>query len=128
MHGFVKRLARRKRDNIPLQNDLAYFNLLTGETINEATSNAQDNLEKSPGTLGFRVTYALGLYVQGKYSLALSLLDEPFINWTDARPAWRMIYAKILEKNNFPEKASDIISNIKLSSISRSESEGLQNL
>lgn len=128
MLDFVDRLSKRKPDNAPLRNDLAYFKLLKSKDVKESTRVAQKNLEHSPGTLGYRITYALGLYQQTQYPIALSLLDEPFINWSDARPAWKLIYAKILEKNGFGDKASQVISNIKLSSISRSESMGLENL
>jgi Tfp pilus assembly protein PilF len=128
MLSLVDRLAKRKQDNLPLKNDLAYFNLLNEKKIAESTNTAKQNFQKSPGTLGFRVTYALGLYQQTEYLKAMNLLNESFINWSDARPAWKMIYAKILEKNDYTSKASEIISKVKLSSISRSESSGLESM
>ncbi len=126
MRDWVGRLSLRKPEVKPLLNDLAYFNLLSNKDVSRAIEVSSMLFVESPGTLGYRVTYALGLIRMKKYMEGLEVLEAPFINWNNARPAWVLIYAKVLDLNGYTEKASEYRKRINFEKLPRSEREGMK--
>ena len=91
---------------------LAYLNLLLGLDIDGNQARALELVKKYPDRLSYRVAVALGYLRQHDAGSALAQFkgpeNAPAIDWSKTPPAWRAVYAAVLNANDQHEKGPAI--------------------
>jgi hypothetical protein len=101
---------------------LAYLNLLLERDIEKSFNVAKELARKYSNRLSYRVTAALGYLRQHDAVSALAQFDAPApIDWTQAQPAWRAVYAATLAANDRNEEARNIVMTIPLGRLNTQE-------
>jgi len=104
---------------------LAYLNLLAGSDVEKNTTTAAKLVQQHPDRLSFRVTAALGFLRQYDAGQALAQFKGPSaappIDWSQAPPNWRAVYAAVLMANEQTAAAAEIIRTIPMSQLSAEE-------
>ena len=101
---------------------LAYLNLLLVQDVDANFGAAKRLAEKYPNRLSYRVTAALGYLRQHDAGSALAQFNAPApIDWKQALPAWRAVYAATLLANDRNDEAREMIATISLDQLSPQE-------
>jgi hypothetical protein len=101
---------------------LAYLNLLLENDVDKNLATAKTLAQKYPSRLSYRVTAALGYLRQHDAGLALAQFNAPApIDWKQAQPAWRAVYAAALFANERNDEARQIIMTIPLDRLNPQE-------
>lgn len=92
---------------------VAYLSLLLGEDVDKNLAVAKNLAANYPNRLSYRVTAALGYLRQHDAAAALKQFDAPTsIDWKQALPAWRAVYAAALLGSDRNDEAQKIIATI----------------
>jgi len=92
---------------------LAYLSLLLGDDIDKNLASAKKLAEQYPNRLAYRVTAALGYLRQQNAAAALEEFNAPVpIDWNQAEPGWRAVYAAALLGSDRNDEAQKIIATI----------------
>jgi len=92
---------------------LAYLSLLLGQDIDKNLASAKKLAEQYPSRLAYRVTAALGYLRQQNAAAALAEFNAPApIDWNQAEPGWRAVYAAALLGSDRNDEAQRIIATI----------------
>ena len=109
----MAKLVARSPEDPNAADQLAYLNLLLDEDVDKNLAVAKRLVEKYPNRLSYRVTAALGYLRQHNAAAALAQFDAPVpIDWKQALPAWRAVYAAALLSSDRNEEAQKIIATI----------------
>jgi tetratricopeptide (TPR) repeat protein len=109
----MAKLVARAPEDPNAADQLAYLNLLLDEDVDKNLAVAKKLVEKYPNRLSYRVTAALGYLRQHNPTAALAQFDSPVpIDWKQALPAWRAVYAAALLGGDRNEEAQKIIATI----------------
>lgn len=123
----LRRMAEAYPNDLSVANDLAYLNLLVGEDMEASAQTALRLLQEAEQPfLAHRITLALAYYQGGQHSEALDLLYPLAINWEEARPGWRAVYAAILAKNGYQRESQDIMKGVNVDELLPPEREILR--
>ena len=99
-----KMRARWPQDD-SVKNDLAYFNLLAGKSVNESLAVARDLVARSPRSLPHLTTLALALLCKKDPAAALSVYQGLQIPWERIAPPQRAVHAAVLGANGSTDEA-----------------------
>lgn len=123
----LQRMAEVYPKDTSVANDLAYLNLLTGENMQAAADTAQRlNAEAEQPFLAHIMTLALAYYRAGEPGTALDLLYPLAIDWEEARPGWRAVYAAILATNGYRLESQDVMKGVDIEDLLPPEREILR--
>ena len=98
----LKRLEEMHKlftDDVSILNDLAYYQLLMGKDPGEVLEIAENLIERNPGFLAPRMTYAFALMELGRPQEALQSLQSLNVDWDNVSQRWRLLIACILAAN-----------------------------
>lgn len=125
---WLKELVRWNPGDLMLLNEQNYLNLLAGVNVQYTQRDVIKMFEENSNNNAFAVTYALNLYLDGEYDQAYEILNSLNIDWRgNARPGWKVIYAKVLDATGRSKEASIVFGSIdseELLSIERNFLEG----
>ena len=123
LRDLLVEMNRRWPKEPALQNDLAYLNLLLNTEL-AASWRMADTLSKQfPESLPFRTTLALALLRQRDAANALQVLTARRIDWTQALPNQRAIFAAVLAANGSAMDARQLLGNLRVEQLRPEESE-----
>src|SRR5947209_3082669 len=109
----MEKITGRTPDDPNAADQLAYLNLLLGQDINKNLATAKKLSERFPDRLSYRVTAALGYLRQHNAAEALAQFNAATpIEWKQAQPAWRAVYAAALLGTDRNQEAKQIIATI----------------
>ncbi|WP_309382669.1 hypothetical protein [Cerasicoccus frondis] len=113
LHHALERMAEKYPNDSDVANDIAYLNLLLGGDIQESVTTANRLLQESERPyLANIITLSLGLYLAGNEQLALEQLYTLPIDWSEARPRHRAIYATILAANGHQNESQSVMEGV----------------
>jgi hypothetical protein len=109
----MAKISARTPEEPNAADQLAYLNLLLGEDLDKNLASAKKLVEQYPNRLAYRVTAALGYLRLHNAALALEQFNAPVpIDWKQALPAWRTVYAAALLETDRKDEAQKIIATI----------------
>lgn len=109
----MAKISARTPEEPNAADELAYLNLLLGEDVDKNVAIAKKLAEQYPDRLAYRVTTALGYLRLHNPALALEQFNAPVpIDWKQALPAWRAVYAAALLGTDRKDEAEKIIATI----------------
>jgi hypothetical protein len=109
----MAKISARTPEDPNAADHLAYLNLLLGEDIDNNLATAKKLAEQYPTRLSYRVTAALGYLRQHNAAAALAQFNAPVpIDWKQALPGWRAVYAAALAGTDRNDEAQKIIATI----------------
>ena len=109
----MAKISARTPEDPNSADQLAYLNLLLGEEIDKNLAIAKNLAEQYPNRLAYRVTTALGYLRQRNAAAALTQFNAPApIDWNQASPSWRAVYAAALLGSDRNDEAQKIIATI----------------
>jgi hypothetical protein len=109
----MAKISARTPEEPNAADQLAYLNLLLGEDLDKNLATAKKLVEQYPNRLAYRVTAALGYLRLHNAALALEQFNAPVpIDWKQALPAWRTVYAAALLETDRKDEAQKIIATI----------------
>jgi len=109
----MAKISARTPEEPNAADQLAYLNLLLGEDLDKNLATAKKLVEQYPNRLAYRVTAALGYLRLHNAALALEQFNAPVpIDWKQALPAWRTVYATALLETDRKDEAQKIIATI----------------
>ncbi len=109
----MAKISARTPEDPNAADQLAYLNLLLGEEIDKNLAIAKNLAEQYPNRLAYRVTSALGYLRQRNAAAALAQFNAPApIDWNQASPSWRAVYAAALLGSDRNDEAQKIIATI----------------
>jgi hypothetical protein len=95
----LKKMRERWPQDDSVKNDLAYFNLLAGKSVDESCAVARDLVARSPGSLPHLTTLALAMLRKTDPAAALSVYQGLRIPWERIAPPQRAVHAAVLGAN-----------------------------
>lgn len=101
----LREMRTRWPEDIAVQNDYAYFQLLLGEEIDASREKAAELAEKFPGSLPHHTTLALGYLRSGNPAAALKVFEGLPVAWDKAPETSIAVYAAVLDANGRTEEA-----------------------
>lgn len=110
-------MGRIYPEDLAIQNDLAYVDLLLQREVPEAFGRAESLHRRHPERWAFRATLALGMLRMGRERDALRLLEAENLDWQDAPAGHRAIYAAALWSAGQKAKAMEIRRSIRAEEI-----------
>ncbi|WOO41840.1 hypothetical protein [Rubellicoccus peritrichatus] len=119
----LKRMSEAYPRDLMVKNDLAYANLLLNEEVQQSAEVARELVDDGSLFLANRITLALAYYRLGQMSKAAEVLDTLGIDWNQARPGFRAIYAAILRANGRTTDANKLLTNINVGALLKEEQE-----
>jgi hypothetical protein len=109
----MAKISARTPEDPNAADQLAYLSLLLGEDIDKNLASAKKLAEQYPNRLAYRVTAALGYLRQQNAAAALAEFNAPApIDWNQAQPGWRAVYAAALLGSDRNDEAQKIIATI----------------
>jgi tetratricopeptide (TPR) repeat protein len=118
----AEKIAASAPEDPNAADQLVYLNLLLEKDIEKNLATAKKLAEKYPNRLSYRVTAALGYLREHDPGSALAQFNGPVpIDWKQAQPAWRAVYAATLLANERNDEAREIIRAIPLARLSSQE-------
>lgn len=106
-----------------VSNDLAYFNLLLGKSVEESLETAKQLVAQSPENLAHRTTLALAAYRKNDRALAMSTYQGLQIPWERVGAGQRAVYAAVLGLNGKTAEARAEVSAIRWEDLRNEERE-----
>jgi hypothetical protein len=118
----AEKIAASAPEDPNAADQLVYLNLLLEKDIEKNLATAKNLAEKYPNRLSYRVTAALGYLREHDPGSALAQFNGPApIDWKQAQPAWRAVYAATLLANERDDEAREIIRTIPLERLTSQE-------
>jgi hypothetical protein len=118
----AEKIAASAPEDPNAADQLVYLNLLLEKDIEKNLATAKKLAEKYPNRLSYRVTAALGYLREHDPGSALAQFNGPApIDWKQAQPAWRAVYAATLLANERDDEAREIIRTIPLERLTSQE-------
>jgi hypothetical protein len=118
----AEKIAASAPEDPNAADQLVYLNLLLEKDIEKNLATAKKLAEKYPNRLSYRVTAALGYLREQDPGSALVQFNGPApIDWKQAQPAWRAVYAATLLANERNDEAREIIRTIPLERLTAQE-------
>jgi hypothetical protein len=106
----MAKIVTRSPDDPNAADQLAYLSLLLNQDIDKNLATAKQLAEKYPNRLSYRVTAALGYLRRHDSASALAQFQAPEpIDWKQALPAWRAVYAAALLASDRNDEARGIL-------------------
>ena len=102
----LKKMRERWPQDDSVKNDLAYFNLLAGKSVDESLALAQELVTRSPRTLSHLTTLALAKLRKKDPAAALSVYQGLQTPWDRVAPSQRAVHAAVLGTNGLTDEAS----------------------
>jgi tetratricopeptide (TPR) repeat protein len=104
-------------EDAAIENDLAYFNLLLNENVEDASASARKLRTAAPGNLAHRTTLALAYCRQNEPAEALRAYDGLDVPWGRVPPSQRAVHAAVLALNGEVDPAKKEIAELSLSEL-----------
>lgn len=101
----------------------AYFGFLLREHLPNARATLAQNVKDHPANALYRTVLALGELQEGNAPKALSLVEGIEVDWTQAEPRMKAIYAAVLGANQQREAARQMARRIDLTALRSEEKE-----
>jgi len=120
----AEKIATAAPEDPNAADQLAYLNLLLNNDVDANFAVARSLTEKYPNRLSYRIAAALGYLRKHDAGSALAEFNAPApIDWNQAEPAWRAVYAASLLANDRRDEAQQIIATIPLDKLNAAERE-----
>ncbi len=103
----LKKMHERWPQDDAVKNDLAYFNLLAGKSVEESLAVAKDLVAHSPRNLPHITTLALAMLRKKDPAAALSVYQGLQIPWERIAASQRAVHAAVLGANGKTDMASE---------------------
>lgn len=110
----LQRMQQNFPDNLSIQNDLRYLELLMNQNLLENEVKAKLFLEQYPSVFAYRMTLALAFLKNEKEKDALNLILDLGINWKAVPTSYRALAASILAANGYALDAERMIEGLSL--------------
>jgi hypothetical protein len=110
----LQRMQQNFPDNLSVQNDLRYLELLMNQNLLENEAKAKLFAEQYPSVFAYRMTLALAFLKNEKEKDALSLILDLGINWKAVPTSYRALAASILAANGYALDAERMIEGLSL--------------
>ena len=101
----LKKMSVRWPKDDSVKNDLAYFNLLAGKSVDESLAVARDLVARSPASLPHLTTLALAQLRKKDPAAAGSVYQGLQIPWERIAPSQRAVHAAVLGANGRTDEA-----------------------
>ena len=101
----LKKMRERWPHDDSVKNDLAYFNLLAGKSVDESLAAARELVGRSPRSLPHLTTLALALLRKNDPAAALAVYQGLQIPWERIAPPQRAVHAAVLGGNGKTDEA-----------------------
>lgn len=111
------RMERNYPKEAAVRNDLAYYNLLLNENIDQAVSTARELVDENPTYLSHQMTLVLGHLRMGEPEAALERTEALPVDWSTVSQRWRLLIAAVLAQNGRTEIAEKALGSITLSEV-----------
>lgn len=121
LRDLMQEISRRYPGEKEPANDLAYLNLLLGQNVAAATTQARELVAQEPGFLAFRATLALAGLRNHDPGTARLAFDGVNIDWSTVQPGWRAVHAAALGATGSPDEARELASGIPLAQLKPEE-------
>lgn len=99
--SLLKRMQQTFPENLSIDNDLCYLELLLDQNLLDNEAKAKVFLEQHPSIFAYRMTLALAFLKNQKEKDALSLILDLGINWKSVSASYRALAAAILAANGY---------------------------
>lgn len=119
----LKKMHERWPQDDSVKNDLAYFNLLAGKSVDESLALAKDLVTRSPRTLSHLTTLALAKLRTKDPAAALSVYQGLQIPWDRFATSQRAVHAAVLGANGLTDEASAEVAALRWDDLSPEEKE-----
>lgn len=116
-----QRLLTLEPGNPVLLNNVVYIALILGKPMSNAVERARDLVARFPKVLGLRTTLALALRKEKKSQEALSFLEGPEVDWSNASAADLTIRSLVLEDCGESARAEEVRKNLNSKELTASE-------
>ena len=124
----LERLSKTFPNELGPKNDLAYMNLLLGQNIEQSFNAAQELMQLRSDDMAVRSTMALAYLRQGKAQKAYKLYSDVQVDWNNALPYWKAVYAAVLDANGNTEEARRMVLRINYNQLKPEEMALLKDL
>lgn len=101
----LKKMRERWPQDDSVKNDLAYFNLLCGKSVDESLIAARELVARSPGSVPHLTTLALAMLRKKDPAAALSVYEGLPIPWQRIAASQRAVHAAALGANGRTDEA-----------------------
>ncbi len=119
----LREMQARWPEDIAVQNDFAYFQLLLGEEIDASREKAVELVTKFPESLPHRATLALGHLRSGNPGAALKVFDSVSVAWDKAPEPSIAVYSAVLNANGRTDEARVLASRLHAATLRPEEQE-----
>ncbi|MDB6130231.1 MAG: hypothetical protein JWM04_1338 [Verrucomicrobiales bacterium] len=89
-----------------VKNDLNYIDLLTGNNVEAAKSQAETLFNQYPSVFAFRTTLALGYLKKREVQKATDLYKGLTLDWMTLLPGWQAVYVSVLGSSSVTNESS----------------------
>jgi tetratricopeptide (TPR) repeat protein len=117
MRDVVGLIVQRFPEDAAAQGDFAYLNALLGENLEAAAQTGELLVRAQPEMLAHRVTLSLAWLRLGRAADAVQLLAPLKIDWNQARPGWRAVFAAVLKTTGDTAGAQRIVDALPLDTL-----------
>jgi hypothetical protein len=128
LRDLLGEMMRRWPNDLSLQNDYAYLNLLLGSELAGSHLTANRLVTQVPDNLPFRTTLALALYRQQDFKAALGAYGGKEYHWPDALPYQRAVFATVLAANGLTSESDQILKGLPIERLRPEEKALIQHL
>ncbi|NBD38140.1 MAG: hypothetical protein GVY10_06190 [Verrucomicrobia bacterium] len=105
-------LAEKYPEDPDFTNNLAYFKFIANEEVDRHLAIMRKLVEEYPNNLPYNLTLALGLLQSGREREANQTLQQTTVDWSEADPRQKMIYAAVLTANGQRVVAQGLTQNL----------------
>lgn len=113
----LREMKARWPDDVPVQNDYAYLQLLLGEEIDASRETAAALAAKFPNSLPHSTTLALAYLRSNNPAAAMEVFDRLPVAWEKAPAPSAAVYAAVLNANGRTDDARKLAAKIPNSSL-----------
>jgi tetratricopeptide (TPR) repeat protein len=117
MRDVVGLIVQRFPEDAAAQGDFAYLNALLNENLETAAQTGELLVRAQPEMLAHRVTLALAWLRAGRAGDAAKLLAPLKVDWNQARPGWRAVFAATLAATGDAAGAQRIVDALPLDAL-----------
>lgn len=128
LRDLLGEMTRRWPNDLALQNDFAYLNLLLGTELAASYQVASRLAAQFPDSLPFRTTLALALYRQRDFQAALNAYRGKDYQWQMALKNQRAVHAAVLAANGQTIDAKQLLAGFTPQSLRPEERALIENL
>lgn len=121
--NYARQASRLATNDLRLQLDVAYYDLLLGENLDEACAEAQRQMKSNPQELHPRMVVALGYLRQGSPELAKEVLDRLVLSGTTMQNDALAVVVATYGLNGLEGKARELAEKISIAALRPEERE-----